>query len=783
MIDRQQIKNNIIENENDIRLLSTTALSPFARYVSSSRGQMFSSAISQHFVIANSEPNTIQTGAEFEYGRFTHAISTPHNIRIEAIVDRYNANHITNIAHVPQRVVIYSTFDDGGNKPTYGMIDLVRMSHNHPKFGYYYRPTRAAENIKVGASIPKDTVLYDSPAKDELGNYSFGRNLNTAYINLEGTIEDSIMMSKKLVNDLKTTVFNTSTFELGSADFPLNLYGDDDHYKVLPDIGEYCRPTGIGYDGLIMAKREYKPELLPITFTRNKTRVFNDVTDIGLDGGGYDARVVDIIVLKQSKALSSVSPGVMSQLDKYAKYYLDFCESIVAEYRKIMAKHNGQVNFTDEFDQLIRHCMAYTNYQDSNAKLPAIQKVANFGRKLDDVIVIVTTEVIKEIGPGFKVMDLVGGKGVINKLTLVDPDELPYDPVTGIRAEIAISGETTYNRMNSGRQHEQEVKSAMLELERYISQVTGLTKDTPGLREKVLNLKADIKRDIFNRIELFLDIMTVVQHDEYVKWSDKEKTEDLYHIIKSHFYLYMPHDNPKDITVSIEQLKSFGLLSPPNRVRWFNHHLNREEESILPIRIGPVYHMCLEKIGDDASAVSAAATQPNGIIVPLTSKDKSINQVRKQATHFPGETEFRLISAGTMDGLAVELHDRSNNPLAVEKIMESIYRTDKPTDIDAVIDRNEVPLGTSRPLQILRQFIQCAGAKMMYTPFKSSMQKRAEFINGRNVMEIEDDADEDEADAEVLDGDVTDTNDTDTDTDNPTETPNDEKDENHDDQD
>ena len=43
--------------------------------------------------------------------------------------------------------------------------------------------------------------------------------------------------------------------------------------------------------GIIMAKREYRPELIPISFTKKSTRKFNPITDIGLDGNGVGARV------------------------------------------------------------------------------------------------------------------------------------------------------------------------------------------------------------------------------------------------------------------------------------------------------------------------------------------------------------------------------------------------------------------------------------------------------------------------------------------------------------
>lgn len=396
-------------NQNVMELRGMTAFNSFADTVSASRAQMQASAFSQHYVINGCEPDSIQTGFAQEIGKYTYSIKTEHNIHnIIAIVDRYTPSSFNGIQFSPQRIVIYQTFDEDSTKPLYGIINIERICSNHTKFGFPYKPTSAAANIRVGASIPKGTILYDSPAKREDGNYCPGRELNTLYSSLEGTIEDSILVSKDVVSQVKTKVYVTRTMELGEKEFPLNLYGDDDNYKVIPDIGEYCRPTGEAYEGIIMAKREYRPDLIPISFTKKTTRKFNPITDTGLDGNGVGARVIDIIVYKQNKTTSAVSDKVLAQLNKYADAYKEWCERILMQYKKIQADNHGNAEFTDEFDQLIRHCMAICNepFPDAKGKNVPIQKVGNFNRKLDDIVVIVKTEYEKELGVGYKTTDV-----------------------------------------------------------------------------------------------------------------------------------------------------------------------------------------------------------------------------------------------------------------------------------------------------------------------------------------------------------------------------------------
>ena len=51
--------------------------------------------------------------------------------------------------------------------------------------------------------------------------------------------------------------------EFGANEFPLNLYGDDLHYKPFPEIGEAIRE-----DGLLMALRRFDANLAPAMVSR-----------------------------------------------------------------------------------------------------------------------------------------------------------------------------------------------------------------------------------------------------------------------------------------------------------------------------------------------------------------------------------------------------------------------------------------------------------------------------------------------------------------------------------
>lgn len=52
-------------------------------------------------------------------------------------------------------------------------------------------------------------------------------------------------------------------------------------------------------------------------------------------------------------------------------------------------------------------------------------------------------------------------------MVTVEPSQMPYDPITGIRADICIGVNSTFNRMNQGQTYEVSLKAAMLELKQW----------------------------------------------------------------------------------------------------------------------------------------------------------------------------------------------------------------------------------------------------------------------------------------------------------------------------
>ena len=108
----------------------------------------------------------------------------------------------------------------------------------------------------------------------------------------------------------------------------------------------------------------------------------------------------------------------------------------------------------------------------------------------------------------------------------------------------------------------------------------------------------------------------------------------------------------------------------------------------------------------------------HGIVVQLGRADKYLNPYRESPVRFAGESEVRLMSAVMDPDTVAELLDRTNSLYSSEAINISIMNADKPTDIDCVVDRNKIPRGNSRPLQLMKHLMMCGGVEFVYSPYK-----------------------------------------------------------------
>ena len=387
-----------MKNELTIDVMGTGSnLNPFPGNDSSSRIVMFTGQLGQALVVAGSTPRRCQTGAEREYGKYTFKIEMPVDASIIRVVEKYPRT-ITNggMKYNPESMVIYESYDT----QEIGCLALTRYHCRHQSFGFEFVQNQANHNKLIqGAFVPKGAVFAHSPSVKPNGEYAYGLEVQACAMSIPAVIEDGFCVSKSLIARLISKGIETRTASWGSEYYPLNLYGDLEHYKPFPDIGDKVRD-----DGLVFALRRYDPILCVVEMTP-EALMKPDFTFDRLVYAEPGSEVVNVQVLHDLGQNNGTTPvGMETQTEKYHEAELLYRSKILDTYNDLRRKRRDGLTPTPKFHQVVVNAIA----DNPNAVKQRVMKT--YRRKpIDDWRVEVT--LMHDIVPniGFKLTDCHGG--------------------------------------------------------------------------------------------------------------------------------------------------------------------------------------------------------------------------------------------------------------------------------------------------------------------------------------------------------------------------------------
>lgn len=693
-------------NELRAALLAASALNPWPGHDSSSRVQMYMSHISQALQIAGCNTRRCISGVEREFGKHTFSIKIPTDASIVKVIEKYPQTiGVDSIKENPRSIIIYQ---DVYTKE-YGIVDLQRFHCEHQHFGFRYKQTENLNRVFAGSTIGKDTILADSPSIDEYGNYRYGVEAEVAFMSVPAIIEDGVVVRRGFLPKMAAKGFENRVASWGKNRYPLNLYGDENNYKPFPDIGDRIRP-----DGLLFALRSYDEMLAPVEMTP-KALMEPDYIYDKLIYAEPNARIIDITIRHDSRANVKPTPvGMTGQTEKYHRASCAFYQSLMNEYHKLKANRKEALRITPQFQALLVEAQAALG-DPGNTKSPG--KITYMYRRnpLDDYRVEVTYEydVIPTIG--FKITGCHGDKGVI--CDIWDDEDMPVDEF-GNRADFIMDGDSTIKRMNLGRMYEQYYNATSRDISKQVREMLGI--DPNGnIRDQIRTIVAQGKHTAviekaFEYLLGYYKIVSPKMYDLVVKRSAMPGgiTEHVMEIVKDGVYLWVPTDNPAESVEIVQQLrKQYPIHIGPVTYRGRSGNV---VTTASPVLIGSIYVMLLEKTGVDWSGTSSSKLQHFGIPAKLTAADKYSAPGRQQPVRIFGESEVRLGCAVVGGDTIAEVLDQTLNPAAHKHIVGKILQAEKPTAIDSVIDRSEIPRGNGRALVYLRHILECAGVRFVY---------------------------------------------------------------------
>ena len=291
-------------------------------------------------------------------------------------------------------------------------------------------------------------------------------------------------------------------------------------------------------------------------------------------------------------------------------------------------------------------------------------------------------------------------KGVICKI--MKPEDMPVDK-DGNRADIIMDPNATISRMNLGRLYEQYFNGASRDVVKRISQVLDV--------HSVMTAPQEVIDQQFEYLTQYYSCYSV-RMESWFRNNAIDKRKHLKRILQDGIYLYMPPDNEKEIRGIVKELEAkFPQTYGP--VTYVGNSGNRVTTK-NPVRIGSLYIMLLEKTGDDWTAVSSGMLQHFGVLAPIPKSLRYAKPSRTQAIRAIGETEARIYASYVGPEITVDILDRNNSVTSHEAVVDSILSAPFPTNIDNAVDRKVVPMGNSRPLQIVKHIGSCAGWSFVY---------------------------------------------------------------------
>lgn len=295
---------------------------------------------------------------------------------------------------------------------------------------------------------------------------------------------------------------------------------------------------------------------------------------------------------------------------------------------------------------------------------------------------------------------------------------MPVDE-EGNRADIVMDPNSTVSRLIPSRLYEQYINAASRDTHKRLCNMLGVK---PMTHEEIAfeTISRMPKHELEAAWNYLMGYYKIVSPEMYGWFADDlvkaDKDQYLSEIVEKTTTLYVPTDNQpetQDIVLELEQHYR-PVYGPVTYVGNSGRRVTTKKN----IRIGSMYVILLEKIGDDWSAVSSGKLQVLGVLSQLTKTDKYSKPARNQAVRGDGEAEVRIGIAYVGSEYMAERMDRNNNPQTHKIMTKNLVAAEHPTNVENLVDRQSHPFGGSKPPQLVRHLAEVSGFCFEYSPYQ-----------------------------------------------------------------
>ena len=310
-------------------------------------------------------------------------------------------------------------------------LDVVeRISYHYITESYcYLYNNEYMDTLTIGDYIQDGTIIQKSLSFDEYNNRADGVNMNVAYLALDDNMEDSIVFSDVAAAKLTSPLVKPVEIMINDNDIPINLYGNDKVYKIIPDIGEEV----IDAD-LIALRKEKREESYFTQSINNLSKLM-----ISDDKRQVIGRVIDLNIYCNN-------PEILNS------HY----------YAQLKMYYNEQQRYNKELVQLITPYVTngYELTYDLQKLFANAKRVMNHDMYIDkrtfsNIILEIDVLEEKHMEEGDKASNRYGGKGVCSAIW--PQNRMPrYKNAKGEweYVDVIFNSSTMINRENVGQTFE-----------------------------------------------------------------------------------------------------------------------------------------------------------------------------------------------------------------------------------------------------------------------------------------------------------------------------------------
>lgn len=607
----------------------------FPGYINSTRTQMFTSHLKQILNILYPQFPFVFTGAENTVGENSSGYK-------KADGDLEVIKKIVKYGDIIDNPFYYFMFVFNRKKNRYELLYRQEVEDLTEDFAYMYN-NETLDNYLEGDVIPDGTVIYKSYSYDEYMNYCYGINAVVEYVLDPWTSEDAAVISDVFSEAMSSIKVKDNDIGINNNEIPLNIYGDKDNYKIMPDIGEACKPSIIVTRPLYNDQVYYDMKSDNLFTIKDGDRCFYT--------NGRNSKIIDYDIFCNN---DDIKDNVFNkQILKYLKSQDRFWKDIKNVCQ--MIRKSG-FEYTQDIEYIYKRCKEFLDY-----KKKWINKNDNgFG----NIEIHAKTFRVEPLGVGGKFTGRMGNKSVVSKVVPVD--EMPYTD-TGKRIHVKLNLLAIVNRTTGFVPHEM-----------MINFILGKT------RERMATLKTRDEKEslLFEIVEMLNKKQKESMYLTYKNLSSEKKDDYIDKCINEGIHIHeIPIWEDTPIFYSLENiLNKYDWLTPYTiyQKKW-----GQVFETMTKMYVGEMYMIRLKQTSERGfSARSMGAINMKGL--PERSyKNRNGTELNSDTAIRSGEFETITLNIGLSPEEIAVFHAYYRTSInARQDLTTSIFKTGKKLKID-----------------------------------------------------------------------------------------------------